>query len=120
MTTIKSLAMDQIHAWKEKGGKVRLAITQHSDGKQWFNIPVADVSRVCEDEGECRVFFNFAIDTSDSLPKRPFARAECRLEISLENASLTLQDDSRTSVTVSRGDFSCVLTELRATGFAEN
>jgi hypothetical protein len=120
MTTSESLAMDQIRSWKEAGGKVRLVVTHRPDGKQWFDIPIADISWVCEDEGESRISFAFAIDTSDALPMRSFARAECRLEISLENTSLTLQDNPKKSLTISRKDFTCVLTELRATAFAEN
>jgi hypothetical protein len=119
MSTSKSLALDQVRSWKEAGGTVSITVTHRPDGKRWFDFPEARILWVNEEEGNSLISFDCAIDTFDSLPKRSFARCDCKLVISLEDASISMQNQPKKSVTVSRGDFTCVLTEVRATGFGE-
>jgi hypothetical protein len=119
MSRTKSSAIDQVRSWKEAGGMVGLTLTHRPDGKRWFDFQVARILWVCEEEGNSLISFDCQIDTFDSSPKRSFAHSDCKLVISLEDASISMQDEPKKSVTISRGDFTCVLTQVRATGFGE-
>ncbi len=119
MSTNESRAIDQVRSWKEAGGTVALAVTHLPDGKRWFDFPAARILCVSEDKGNSLVSFDCPIDTFDSPPKRSFAHLDCKLVISLEDASISMQDELKKSVIISRRSFTCVLTEVRATGFGE-
>ncbi len=58
------------------------------------------------------LFLRWAIDTKDSLPARSLVHGKGGLEVSLEDPSLLISNGR--SVTISRGPFRCVLTDLRA------
>src|SRR6266481_854327 len=98
MSTNKSLALDQVRSWKEAGGTVALALTHRPEGKQWFDFKAARILWVSEDEGNSLVSFDCPIDTFDSPTKRSFAHLDCKLVISLEDASISMQDTPKKSV----------------------
>jgi hypothetical protein len=95
-------------------------VTQHSESKRWFELKVVRILNLSEEHGNSLIAFDCRIDTFDSLPKRSFAHLDGVLVVSLEDASVSAQNEPQKSVTISRGDFTCVLTEVRATGFAHS
>ena len=110
-------AVERFQALKDKGATIGLLVTGPPDNKALFDLKVR-ILNVQDTVGDCLLAFAWQTDTFDSPPDRAFAHSDGTLVISLEGASLSLENAPE-KLSISRGDFRCVLTVLRPTVFQQ-
>jgi len=109
-------AFYQVRSWKERGGTVDLLLTSSTDKKIRLDLRAVKILGINEAMGEAQVSFQWQIDTLDIQPRKLFAQSRGTTSIWLEGATLSLSNNPRPCVTISRGHFTCMLTEVRESG----
>jgi hypothetical protein len=104
----KAVALERLSSWKLKGALLLFAFSK-PDSKFSISVEVKSV----DDE---QLTFGWILNASDA--QGAFVITNGYFQVHLKHASLFVSDDSGPSVTISHGDFRCVLTVILATGFA--
>lgn len=110
-------ALERFQALKDAGATIALLVTGPPDNKALFDLKVR-ILNVQDTVGDCLLAFAWQTDTFDSPPTRAFAHSDGTLVISLEGASLSLETAPE-KLSISRGDFRCVLTVIRPNAFQQ-
>jgi hypothetical protein len=104
----KSLALERLSNWKQKGATLLFAFSAPNN-KFTIRVEVRDVS----DES---LMFQWVLNASDA--QGAFVISNGHFVVRIEHAVLFVSDDSGPAVTFSHGDFRCTLTVIRASAFA--
>jgi hypothetical protein len=106
-TKSKALALDRLSDWKEKGATLLFTFTAP---KSRFSIHVL-VLHVSDSQ----ISFQWILNATDA--RGTFVMTNGYYTLLLAHASLTVSDDPEPLVSISHGDFRCVLTVIRPTAF---
>ena len=110
-------ALDRFKALKDAGATIGLLVTGPPDNKALFDLKVR-ILNVQDTVGDCLLAFAWQTDTFDSPPSRAFAHSDGTLVISLEGALLSLENAPE-RLSISRGNFRCLLTVIRSNAFQQ-
>lgn len=110
------VALEQAHAWKDKGATLLLSISSEPD-KRVVCDKLAGHLSYTHDNGASLAFVWRIVEPEPQSSATPFVDAEGRFVIWLADASFSILDAPRKSMTISRGPYQCILTEVRASVF---
>jgi len=105
-------ALECISSWQSAGAWLELSLKKNLPGNSEirFDKLIVRILHVTDST----LAFSWSTDTFDSSPKRSFAHSDGTLVVSLEDSLLSISDSPKKTLSISRGPYLCVLTEIRA------
>jgi hypothetical protein len=110
-----STALERITSWQSAGARLELSLEKNlpENSEILFKNLVVRILHVTDST----LAFSWSTDTFDSSPKRSFAHSDGTLVVSLEDSLLSMSDSPKKTLSIARGPYLCVLTEILASAF---
>jgi len=108
----KRAALELVRGWKAAGATLELSVSGPSEP-----LIVKMPARVRFADNDDSLAFEWSTGTEDSLPKRSFEHSDGVTVISLEDVSFVISRDPVESLSISRGEYHCLLRVIRASAF---
>jgi len=105
----KSLALDRLSDWKDKGATLLLALSDSNTDRK-FSVAVS-VLGFSEESVSFKWLLHFA-DTQGA-----FLTTDGHFVVRLAHAQFSVSNHADPSVSITHGSFTCVLTVIRPTAF---
>lgn len=107
--------LEYARIWKDKGATLQLSISRQPDKRpdvcDKLLVSVSDITYQS-------LAFRWRLSEVDPTgPTLPFATADGTFVIWLEGASFSMLDIPKKTIVISRGPYTCVLREVRASAF---
>jgi hypothetical protein len=110
------VVLEQARSWKDKGATLLLSISSEPDKRFICDKLAGRLSYVADDRASLAFDWQ-RVESDPKVSAKPLVDGKGRFVVWLADASFSMLDTPQKSMTIVRGSYQCILTEVHASAF---